>query len=291
MAASIEAATGHAAADLRRPRPRWSHLGLLLALIAIVVGLVAPTELYLTPQHGIGYALGIIGGSLMIVMLVYPLRKRIPGLAMIGSVRFWFRLHMVLGIAGPIAILYHSNFSLGATNSNVALACMLIVSGSGLVGRYLYTRIHHGLYGRRATMRELAGDAEGLRQQSDAIRVLPALLSEVEQAESRIAAPAPLLIRPVVAALRQRREARRVKRLIRNAVAMAATKSAVLQQQSERLIKAANRYAGSRLMATRRVAEFEACERLFAAWHILHLPLFVMLVIVGIVHVVAVNVY
>jgi hypothetical protein len=44
-------------------------------------------------------------------------------------------------------------------------------------------------------------------------------------------------------------------------------------------------------MAARRVAEFEACERLFAAWHVLHLPLFVMLVIVGIVHVIAVHVY
>jgi hypothetical protein len=47
----------------------------------------------------------------------------------------------------------------------------------------------------------------------------------------------------------------------------------------------------SRLHAARRVAEFEACERLFAAWHILHLPLFVMLLVVGVVHVVAVHVY
>ena len=44
-------------------------------------------------------------------------------------------------------------------------------------------------------------------------------------------------------------------------------------------------------MAARRVAEFESCERLFSAWHILHMPLFVMLVIVGIVHVIAVHVY
>jgi len=259
--------------------------------LVIVAGLIAPIQVYLTPQDGLGYALGIIGGSLMILMLVYPLRKRIPGLAVIRTVRFWFRLHMVLGIAGPIAILYHSNFSLGATNSNVALFCMLIVSGSGLVGRYLYTRIHHGLYGRHATMRELTGEAEGLRQQSDAMRVLPGLLNEIEEAEKRIASPAPLLIRPVRAALSQRREARRVKRLVRNAVAMAATKSTVLHQQKTRLIQTASRYVESRLMAVRRVAEFEACERLFAAWHVLHLPLFVILVIVGVVHVVAVHVY
>jgi hypothetical protein len=39
------------------------------------------------------------------------------------------------------------------------------------------------------------------------------------------------------------------------------------------------------------VAAFEAYERLFSLWHVLHLPLFFMLLIAGIVHVIAVNVY
>lgn len=293
MSASAEAVSAVAAGDeARRRRPlRWSRVGLWMALIAVIAGLAAPIELYLTPRNGLGYGLGVLGGSLMIVMLVYPLRKRIRALAVIGTVPFWFRIHMVFGIAGPLAILYHSNFSLGATNSNVALACMLVVSGSGLVGRYLYASIHHGLYGRRATLHELASDAEGLRQHSGVLRVLPGLITEVEQSERLIAGPAPLLIQPLVATLRQRRETRRVRRLARHAVAMAAARSTVLRQQRERLIRAASRYIESRLIAARRVAQFEACERLFAAWHILHLPLFVMLLIVGIVHVVAVHVY
>jgi len=197
----------------------------------------------------------------------------------------------VLGIVGPLAILYHSNFSLGATNSNVALVCMLIVSCSGLVGRYLYTRIHHGLYGRQATLRELAGDVESLRQHSGALKMLPGLMNEVELAEQHIAAPATMVIRPLLAALRQQSETRRLERLVQNAVAMAATRSPVLREQGERFARVANGYVGSRLMAARRVAEFEASERLFAAWHILHLPLFFILVIVGIVHVIAVQVY
>ena len=57
------------------------------------------------------------------------------------------------------------------------------------------------------------------------------------------------------------------------------------------LIAAADRYAGSRLAAARRVAEFSSCERLFALWHLLHLPLFGMLFVAAVVHVVAVNVY
>ena len=45
------------------------------------------------------------------------------------------------------------------------------------------------------------------------------------------------------------------------------------------------------ISAARRVAEFEGCARLFALWHVLHIPLFVMLLIAGVVHVIAVHVY
>ncbi len=201
MAAVSEAGPAPVVAATPKSGPRASHIGLWLALAAIIVGYALPTEYYLTPQGGAGYALGIIGGSMMIALLIYPMRKRMPSLAVIGSVGLWFRIHMVLGIVGPLAILYHSNFSLGATNSNVALVCMLIVSGSGLFGRYLYARIHHGLYGRRATLQELAGDAESLRQHSGALKMLPGLMNEVERAEKHIAAPAAIVIRPLLAAL------------------------------------------------------------------------------------------
>ncbi len=291
MAAVIEIAADPIAAGSRRSGLRPSHIGLWLTLAVIIAGYVVPTEVYLSPQDGFGYALGIIGGLMMLASVIYQLRKRVPALAIIGSVKLWFRLHMVFGIVGPLAILYHSNFSLGATNSNVALVCMLIVSGSGLVGRYFYARIHQGLYGRLMTVRELAGEAESLRQHSGSLKMLPGLMHEVELAEKHIAAPATLVIRPLLAALRQRSEKRRLTRLVRNAVAMAATRSRVLRKEHARFTMAANGYIAARLMAVRRVTEFEASERLFAAWHVLHMPLFFMLIIVSVVHVIAVHVY
>jgi hypothetical protein len=72
---------------------------------------------------------------------------------------------------------------------------------------------------------------------------------------------------------------------------MAATRSQVLRKEYPRFTMAANRYIAARLMAVRRVTEFEASERLFAAWHFLHMPLFFMLIIVSVVHVIAVHVY
>ncbi len=64
---------------------------------------------------------------------------------------------MMMGIIGPVCILIHCGFSLGATNSNIALFSMLTVAGSGIFGRYFYSKIHHGLYGRKATLAELQG--------------------------------------------------------------------------------------------------------------------------------------
>jgi len=291
MAARAETVATDLARTPANWKPKASHVGLWLALAAIVAGLLLPTQRYITPQDGFGYWLGIVGGSFMLALLIYPMRKRMPRLAVIGSVRFWFRTHMVLGVVGPLAILYHANFSLGATNSNVALACMLIVAGSGLVGRFLYARIHHGLYGQKATLRELAADADNLRNHSGALKVLPGLMDEVERAEREIGRPAPMIVRPVLAGIRERRESRRIRRLVRDAVAMAATRSATLQQERARFTRTASDYVSARLRAARRIAEFEASERLFAIWHVLHMPLFVVLVIVGVVHVIAVHVY
>ncbi len=111
---------------------------------------------FITPETGLGYCLGIVGGSMMILLLIYPARKRMQSLAPIGSVKAWFQIHMVLGVLGPLLVLFHSNFRTGATNSNVALYCMLLVSGSGLIGRYFYSRIHTEMSGSQES---LAGPA------------------------------------------------------------------------------------------------------------------------------------
>ncbi|MBV8853036.1 MAG: hypothetical protein JOY91_06530, partial [Sinobacteraceae bacterium] len=64
-----------------------------------------------------------------------------------------------------------------------------------------------------------------------------------------------------------------------------------LQVQSRTVRKSVNHYVDSRLTAVRKVASFQAYERLFSLWHALHLPLIFILVAAAVVHVVAVNVY
>jgi hypothetical protein len=207
----------------------------------------------------------------------------------------WFRAHMVLGVLGPVLVLFHSNFKTGATNSNVALACMLLVSGSGLFGRYFYTKIHHGLYGNRATLDELRTAAERLQKQSTTVQFLPDLVARLTQAEQQMmrvsGTPGLNLISPLILAPMSLIARMRLRSYIWHELAQAAKASLTLSQHRRRLTWLANDYVGRRLGAASRVATFHAYERLFSLWHVLHLPLFFMLIIAGIVHVIAVHVY
>ena len=265
------------------------------ALAALLLGYYLPLRQWITPERGVGYWLGIVGGSLMLVLALYPARKRLPGLTFLGNVPFWFRTHMVLGIVGPLLILYHSNFSLGATNSNAALIAMLLVAGSGVFGRYFYTRIHFGLYGRKASRAEMQAAADELREKVAGSRFVPDLLQLLDAADRSLLAwkggKASLLIRPPFVTARMLWHRWRITRRATAELAEAARQSPVLREQHEVFARAVKRYIRRRLEATRRVAEFESYERLFSLWHLLHLPLFFMLLIAGIVHVIAVHVY
>jgi hypothetical protein len=149
-------------------------ISLSLLLLAWVVWREGPY----TSASDLGYWLGVAGGSLMLVLLVYPLRKRYRALAVLGPLKHWFRFHLVAGIAGPVIVLFHSTFRIGSFNAAIALASMLLVVASGLVGRFVYRKIHHGLFGSRATAAELQ---RSLEQQMDSISELLLRLPLVEK--------------------------------------------------------------------------------------------------------------
>jgi len=280
----------------RRRLLSGGRLFFVLVAALLYLGWNAQTARYISPNRGIGYALGIVGGSLMLLLLVYSLRKRWAWLSFLGSTPGWFRFHMVLGIAGPLCILYHANFGIGAANSNVALFSMLTVAGSGLIGRYIYVHIHHGLYGRKLELGELRSGAEGLRSLSGSISFLPELVTRIEAVEQRLLKAGPHLsflgfAKPTVVALIAFKARWQLHRYIRRALHAGARRSAVIALEHRRLGLTARCYVDRRLAATRRVAGFEGYERLFSLWHALHIPLIFIMVIAAVIHVIAVHVY
>lgn len=236
---------------------------------------------YFTPEDGLGYALGIVGGSLMLLLGLYPLRKHLRPMRAWGATRHWFRMHMVFGVAGPLAILFHCNFGTGAPNSNAALYAMLVVASSGLFGRYLYSRIHQGLYGRHIELDELR--QAWLETQR---RGLGVSLQAIDEGMQAFEAPLAAMHRTRVDGLRNLLIAawRRRGILARARLELEADKKVPGPGREELL-----RGVQARLDAAMAVYRANAFERLFSLWHLLHLPLYLMLIVTGIVHVVAVN--
>jgi hypothetical protein len=293
---SVTAAQLSSAKPKTRSRLPWPLLWSVVVFLVLFWGFHAHLERYITPQRGLGYALGITGGSMMILLLLYSARKRLRWLRWMGSIPAWFEVHMTLGVVGPILVLFHSNFSLGATNSNVALFCMLIVAGSGVVGRYIYTRLHAHLEGHEDTLDQLKAAGARMASQSTSVAFLPGLLEALDQIERRWIEPPrnPLLRVPhlLTGALRVAIARWRIRREIGLAMKRAQFRgTALIAAHSQRLAQVAEQYARRRLDAGRRIGEYKLYSRLFSLWHVLHLPLFFMLLIAGTVHVVAINIY
>ncbi len=275
----------------------WRTLLFYAAVVAVlVVGWQRRDDLYLSPEQGAGYVLGIAGASMMLLLLLYPLRKYAGWMQRLGHVRHWFRMHMLMGIIGPVSILYHCNFQLGSMNGNVALFSMLIVSSSGLVGRYFYTRVHYGLYGRKADLAHLGGDVVALRKSmQDVFDVMPALRESLVRIERQtLQLPHGLIgsLAHVLAISARSRWCGLVAGIrLRHALGILSRRGRLDNRQLRSLRQRSRFYLRSYLETIRRVAGFTFYERLFSLWHVLHLPLFVMLMLSGVVHVYAVHMY
>ena len=173
---------------------------------------------------------------------------------------------------------------------------MLLVSGSGVIGRYIYTRLHAHMDGTEDTLEELRGVGERLRTQAASMAMLPGLIAAIDDIERRlIVPPRNTLLRflhLIAGPLRGALAKLLVRRAIRDSLARVdARKAALMARHTQRLTQVTRRYAYRRLEAGRRLAEFQLYERIFSWWHVLHIPLFFMLLIAGIVHVIAVNIY
>jgi hypothetical protein len=129
---------------------------------ALVYGYMNRHTDRIVPFEGAGYWIGIFGGTLVLLQLVYSMVKRMKSMRRLAGNPIWFNMHIILGVAAPVAILYHSNFALGATNSNVALFAMLGVTISGFMGRIVYRNVHVGLHGAKADATALLEHATGL---------------------------------------------------------------------------------------------------------------------------------
>lgn len=275
-------------ADARRVPSRASRRlrhGLLWTALTLLVVFGARTDLY-SVDSDFAYWLGVVGGSAMLTLLLYPLRKRLDRFLSFGRLRYWFSGHMVLGIAGPVLILLHCKLSLGSLNAKVAFWSMVVVAASGIVGRFLYAQLHRGLYGRQRSAGELRAEAAAAMAQA------APMLDRDSRAHAALAAFAALAAdtgrRGLAAPWQQLTLPLQARATWKTCIADVLTMHGKVDPSHlQQLTSLLQQY----LAAACAAARFGAVERLFSLWHVAHLPLVVILVLTALFHVLAVHMY
>lgn len=264
-----------------------THLFSITVIALLILGWSQRDEYWLSSEKGWGYALGIIGGSLMLVLLLYPLRKHWKLARNWFSIRHWFKMHMLLGVLGPLLILFHSNFQLGSLNSNIALFSMLLVSGSGVIGRYAYQKIHRGLYGSQIEFSELS---DAFNKSKSHFEQGDLLDDKTKQKLAKIERGVGQRKVSFFTALGCYQQTKKMHKSIglkcrRKAATLLSDRKelAVFTQEAKFLLTG--------LAQLKRMANYALFARVFSLWHIFHMPIFFMMIIAGIVHVFAVHIY
>lgn len=282
-----------AAARPRGSRDGWIYLFITLATL----GVWALSRLNLFKAgDDVGYWIAVVGGLMMLALLSYPLRKYVKAFSRLGSIKVWFLVHMMLGICGPLLILLHSNFSIGSLNAGVALWSMVVVALSGVVGRFLHVRVHRGLQGELTSLRDLQARA-GLDREESKSR-----LSFAPKVEARLKAfdaaanvegsglllhlRQALLLPPWswIVFVRCLWDLEAPLRRIARHRQWTRQDLALRRRLSRKLVHRT-------MLGIVRVAQYTAYERLFAFWHVAHVPFVWLLALSAAVHVFAVHAY
>lgn len=270
----------------------------LLSVTALAIALAwsLTRALGFSASSPAGYWLGVVGGCAMLVVFFYPMRKRFAFMRGWGAAKPWFIAHMVCGIVGPLVILVHCGFQIGSVNAGVALTCTLLVAASGIVGRFVYIRIHHGLSGAHWTLAELQSAIWSSDEQvRSKLAFAPTVERKLHEFQARLASKqsgtgariGAFFLAPL-RAYAVRAQCRRDLMIALKARAAATGWNA---SQYRRAYVKSRQLVDGYVDAVQRAAQLGAYERIFSWWHILHVPLVWLLVLSAIAHVVAVHAY
>jgi len=111
-----------------------------LLLLDILPGsLTSMTHKLIEPEMVQFHAVGILGMFCMLFFIVYWLRKH--NIIRAGKPIDYLKAHIFLALIGGGLSLVHATFKLSALNSKLLVSAMTLIITSGVIGKYLFSRI------------------------------------------------------------------------------------------------------------------------------------------------------
>ena len=230
----------------------------------------------LRPSGPAGQSFGLVGTIMMLAPFFYMARKRLRSLRGLGSASIWLEVHLFCGIVGPVLVTFHTSFKFNGIIS-AAYWSMVLVVLSGFVGRYLYVRIPRSLRGQELTRVELDERAESLKEEISRSASSGRALEIVEAFEHAAAVKTSgalgsffdLLFGEIALS----RKLRGLDRSLERAGVSAHQRSQISTLTAERAI------------VLRRTAYLLQTKKLFDLWHVFHLPLVYLLLLIAAGHI------
>lgn len=242
------------------------------------------TELVQRPRHELfwqlkpggsrGHRMGLIGASLLVLMLVYSVRKRARFMRRWGPLRAWLHFHIFCGITGTLLIVLHSSFKVQGLVA-VSFWSMILVALSGVLGRYLYLQIPRTRAGDELSLEEAReGSRQLARRLEEEHHLPPALIESLDRAArwsgGERSSLAVLLLRLPFEGLRLRWRLAALQRRLR---------------AHGRLHRDLTPLLTERARLERRIFLWSRLQRLFHYWHVFHKPFAVLMYLFLVLHV------
>jgi hypothetical protein len=145
---------------------RWTTVTIIVVLVALNLygaryyalslgeRVRSPMHALLRPSGTLGQGAGVLGFLVFIFLWLYPLRKKFKALAFTGSIGKWLDVHVTAAIGLPLLLTVHAAWRSDRL-IGLGFASMLVVCASGVVGRFLYTRIPRARSGAELTRDEV----------------------------------------------------------------------------------------------------------------------------------------
>ncbi|NNJ09775.1 hypothetical protein EKD04_005500 [Chloroflexales bacterium ZM16-3] len=267
------------ATQVAQPRRHTTYeIEISLVAVGAITGLYLWASRDGTPVSSglFGHSLGVIGFLLMLsTETLYSLRKRARGRTY-GRMSTWLQWHIVTGIVGSYMVLLHTAWQFNGLAGVVTLLTVVVV-GSGIVGRYLYTAIPRTVEGAELTLGDLE---EQLAAGAARLEILarPRAAPGEQAARLRLppltAAPGGAIASVIVRPLISWRDRAALHRALDD-----------LGSQDQATSDELRRLIGERHRLLRQIERLAIARRLLALWHTVHIPLGVALFILSFVHI------
>ncbi len=241
----------------------------------LAVRAYAPAHRLLRPSGPGGQSFGLVGTVLMVMPFAYMARKRLSAMRGAGTLKHWLELHLFCGIVGPVLVTFHTSFKF---NGIIAAAywSMVTVMLSGFVGRYLFVRIPRSIRGNELTRAELDERAHELHDQLALSVASDRLMREVEAFEATVV-PDDTSRRSLAEQLTGDILFGRRLRTFVNHLEAEGVPPGVRDEIA--------RVTRERVRLLRALFHLERTKALFQLWHVFHLPLVYLLLVIAAVHI------